>query len=312
LSPGRHSDEVEAPTSEEAGVPETARYRVRLSTFEGPLDLLLHLIREHQVEILDIPVAFVTEKYLEYLDLMRVLNLDIAGEYLLMAATLVHMKSKMLLPRPVEAEEEEEEGDPRAALVRRLLEYQKYKDAAQQLAARQLLHTDVFPRAVAPEDAPHEDAPLSEVSVFQLLEAFAEVLKRVGGAANEVEVDRMSVTERIQELVDRLAHVERLEFRELFEGALDRQMVVVTFLALLEMARLRMLRLFQAELKGAIWITSTGVAAAGQPADDSFSYRSLEPNPVPSPRALSDEERAAIETLIDGDEDDEEEPPPEY
>jgi segregation and condensation protein A len=308
---------VEAPTGEETDVPETARYRVRLPTFEGPLDLLLHLIREHQVDILDIPVAFVTEKYLEYLDLMRVLNLDIAGEYLLMAATLVHLKSKMLLPRPAEVEEEEEEeaGDPRTELVRRLLEYQKYKDAAEQLATRALLYTDVFPRAVAPEDAPREDAPLAEVSVFQLLEAFAKVLERVGGAVREVEVDRMSVTERIQELVERLARVERLEFRDLFEDVLDRRMAVLTFLALLEMARLRMLRLSQAERWGPIWITSTGVAAAGQTDDDSFSYRSLEPSPVPAPSPLSAEERDALEALDDGQEEseeDEEGPLPEY
>jgi len=313
VSGERHREETEE-ASLEAPVAEALRYRVKLPVFEGPLDLLLFLIKKHEIDILDIPVAFITAKYLEYLDLMRVLNLDVAGEYLLMAATLAHIKSKMLLPRPAEAEDEEDEIDPRADLVRRLLQYQKFKQAAEELSARELLYRDVFPRGVSPEDAPREDAPLAEVSVFQLLEAFAGVLERVGGKlTHEVVVDRMSVTERIQELVERLATVERVSFDDLFADTPDVPLTVVTFLALLEMARLKMLRLYQAEPGGTIWIVSTGVAAAVIDAEGAYTYRPIEPAPVPPPPPPSEEERAAL-AAIEGDEDDEEDedPPPEY
>lgn len=314
----RQDDDLEASPGDAQEIAQADRYRVKLPVFEGPLDLLLHLIKQHEIDILDIPVAFITAKYLEYLDLMRVLNLDVAGEYLLMAATLAHLKSKMLLPRPVEAEDEEEGPDPRAELVRRLLEYQKYKDAALRLGERQLLYRDVFPRAASPEDAPREDAPLAEVSVFHLLEAFANVLRRVGGTlSHEIDVDRMSVTERIQQLVDRLATVERARFDELFDEASTVSMMVVTFLALLEMARLRMLRLFQEEPRGVIWIAPTGLSAAGTaPSEDAFAYRPIEPTPTfGQARSLTDEERAAVEALAEaaGEEPDEEdELDPEY
>lgn len=279
----------------------TSSYRVKLPVFEGPLDLLLHLIGEHQLDVLDIPVAFITEKYLEYLELMQVLNLDVAGEYLLMAATLALIKSRTLLPKEALADdaEDDEEADPRGALIRRLLEYQKYKQAAQELAVRPLLARDVFVRQPGAEDAPRDDAPLAEVSVFQLLEAFAQVMKRVGGrmSQHEVQMDRLSVSERINQLSEQLSTIERIEFAALFEGAVERHQLVVTFLALLEMTRLRLLRLFQDVVRGPIFITSTGVAAAGTlPADDAFEYRQRE-TPLPQPRALTDDEQQALRTL---------------
>jgi segregation and condensation protein A len=310
----RNDDLIATPLS----VSSAERYELKLPTFEGPLDLLLHLIKQHEVDILNIPVAFITEKYLEYLDLLRVLNLDVAGEYLLMAATLVHLKSKMLLPKPVEADEEEDEIDPRADLVRRLLEYQKYKDAAQQLAGRQLLYRDVFPRSVDVEEVPQELAPLAEVSVFALLEAFAEVLKRVGSdLTHEVQVDRLSVSERIGQLADRLRAVDRLEFRALFDDAPDRHLMVITFLALLEMARLRLLRLFQEDDRTSIWVKATGVAEGGAidvSGDASFEYREpLAPTPVAAPRELTEEELALVTTLGGEPVDDEDdEPLPEF
>ena len=153
-------------------------YTFRLEGFEGPLDLLLHLIQKNELDIFNIPIALITEQYLEYLQLMKVLNLDIAGEYLLMASTLLHIKSKMLLPKSSEGEEEREE-DPRAELVRRLLEYQKYKQAALELEKRPLLDRDVFIRLTPAEaeEAPEEER--IEVNLFELLEAFRKVLERV-------------------------------------------------------------------------------------------------------------------------------------
>jgi len=156
---------------------ESLPYTVRLEMFEGPLDLLLHLIKKNQISITDIPIALITEQYLEYLKLIKVLNLDVAGEYLLMASTLLHIKSKTLLP--TSSEEEEEEGeDPRAELARRLLEYQKYKEAGIELERRPLLDRDVFIRSVALETEEPEQEENLNVNLFELLEAFRKVLER--------------------------------------------------------------------------------------------------------------------------------------
>ena len=172
-------------TAPEAG----SAYAVKLSVFEGPLDLLLHLIRLNEVDITDIPIALIAEQYLEYLDLMRELNLDVAGEYLLMAATLAWIKSRMLLP-PVEGEEEEEGADPRAELIARLLEYQRFKEAAEELRERQILGRDVFEaRGSSLEGTPEAEREI-EVGMIQLLEAFRKVLHLVesGGTFGEAAV----------------------------------------------------------------------------------------------------------------------------
>ena len=160
-------------------LPSDEGYRVVLPEFEGPLDLLLHLIKRHELDIFDIPVSFITKKYLEYLGMMKALNLDVAGEYLLMAATLAFIKSREMLPRKDDEEEDEEElEDPRSELVLRLLEYQKYRDAAQQLVDRPLLDRQVFTRG-ADLSPSEEDAPqMRPVSSFALIEALAEVMKR--------------------------------------------------------------------------------------------------------------------------------------
>lgn len=228
-----------------------ATYRVALPTFEGPLDLLLHLVQKHELSIADLPVSFVTEKYLEYLSLMRVMQIDIASEYLVMAATLVHLKSKTLLPPDPKADGEEgvegEEADPREELIRRLLEYQKYKDAAEKLGSRAVAGRDVFgrPAGAAPIAG---DAPLAELGVFKLLEAFQSVLKKAKiEVQHEVTTDRITITERIHELCDAMRNRPKLEFGELFEGLVSRFDYVITFLALLEMTRLRMTRVFQTE-----------------------------------------------------------------
>ena len=243
-------------------------FRIALPNFEGPLDLLLHLIREHKVDILDIPMALITEKYIGHLEKMREINLDIAGEFLVMAATLLHLKSRMLLPqedRPATAEmaaEAPEANDPRAELVRRLLEYQKYKQAAQQLSMNDLLGRSVFVRRVAVEPLPldAEEIGLKEVSIYKLIEALDRVLEKLNPKnRHEVTRESLSMTAAMQRLVDRVrAAGEAVPFFTLFEGARKRSDIVITFLAMLEMCKLKVLRIFQAEGSEEIMISAQG------------------------------------------------------
>ncbi len=224
---------------------EKTGYTFRLEGFEGPLDLLLHLIQKNELDIFNIPIALITEQYLEYLQLMKVLNLDIAGEYLLMASTLVHIKSRMLLPRSSEGEEEEEE-DPRAELVRRLLEYQKYKQAAGELEKRPLLDRDVFIRLTPTEFQEPEEERI-EVNLFELFEAFREVLKRVKPeAVHEVILEHLSVEDKIEEILALLEKENRsMAFHRLFPEEASRRVVVVTLLAILELVKMKRIRIFQ-------------------------------------------------------------------
>jgi segregation and condensation protein A len=222
-------------------------YRVQLPTFEGPLDLLLHLIEEHELDIFDIPIAFIAAKFVEYVTLMQEVNIDVASEYLVMAATLAHIKSKQLLPVvPADQEDEQEpELDPRAELVRRLLEYQKYKNVAEQLAGSPVLGRDVFLRGVQGADA-EGVAPIAGLSLFKLLDAFQTVLSRVKATVDhQIDFERFSITDRINELSELLKRRHRMAFVDLFDGQSSRGELIVTFLALLEMTRLRLTRLFQ-------------------------------------------------------------------
>ncbi|HEX4335112.1 MAG TPA: segregation/condensation protein A [Polyangiaceae bacterium] len=231
-------------------------YRVALPTFEGPLDLLLHLIQKHELDILDIPIGFITEKYLEYVLMMEVVNIDVASEYLVMAATLAHIKSKMLLPTPPadQDEAEEEQEDPRAELVRRLLEYQKYKLAAEQLGGRSVLGRDVFVRGAA-ETIDEGPAPLASLSLFKLIDAFESILKRVQQhQGHQIDFERISITDRINQLSDILRERPSLQFDELFSSDKTRADVIVTFLALLEMTRLKMTRITQESAFAPIYI----------------------------------------------------------
>jgi segregation and condensation protein A len=222
-------------------------YRVQLPTFEGPLDLLLHLIEEHELDIFDIPIAFIAAKFVEYVTLMQEVNIDVASEYLVMAATLAHIKSKQLLPVvPADQEDEQEaELDPRAELVRRLLEYQKYKNVAEHLAGSPVLGRDVFLRGVQGADA-EGAAPIAGLSLFKLLDAFQAVLSRVKLTVDhQIDFERFSITDRINELSELLKRRHRVAFVDLFEGHSSRGELIITFLALLEMTRLRLTRLFQ-------------------------------------------------------------------
>ena len=239
--------------------------RVQLEIFEGPLDLLLHLIKKNEVSITDIPISLITEQYLATVELMHTLNLDVAGEFLVMAATLIHIKSRMLLPAGDDEEDEEEGADPRTELVRRLLEYQRYKDAAAQLEQREVLTRDVFVRASAPteEAAPRE---FRELSVFELLSALKRVIDRLPKEiVHEVTLDKVTVREKMTLLLDKVREQTRLVFESLFADVKSRMEIVVTFLAMLELVKLRAIRIFQNEMAGPIVIeAAAGMDEAGE------------------------------------------------
>ena len=228
-------------------------YRVKLDIFEGPMDLLLHLIKKSEVDIYDIPISFITKQYLEYIELMKQLNLDLAGEFIVMASELMHIKSRMLLPK-TELEEEEEEGpDPRDELVRRLIEYQQYKEIAEELRERDLLGRDVFSRGATSSDWVETPADrLAPVSLFSLVEAFQKLLEKAEPDEVQYIVDRISVRERIVQLMDRFKNVENIAFDELFEDSKTRRDLIVTFLAILEMVRISVLKVHQSDYDGKI------------------------------------------------------------
>ena len=255
-------------------------FRLALPNFEGPLDLLLHLIREHRLDIFDIPIALITQKYLDYLARMREINLDIAGEFLVMASTLAHIKSRLLLPRQeIQGDlEPEEQGDPRAELVRRLLEYQKYRDAARLLSARPLLDREVFTRRLSqPSDALQPgELPLLEVSVYRLIEALDSVIRNATPQMqHEITRDRISVSDAIHALADRLHPGESVPFPSLFVLGRDRGQIIATFLAVLEMCRLRLIRIFQESPTGDILVTRLGepLSTALEAEVDANEYR---------------------------------------
>lgn len=231
-------------------------YPVRLQNFEGPLDLLLHLIRKHEVDIYDIPIVLITQQYLDYLDLMQELNLDVAGEFLVMAATLIHIKSRMLLPRPDPAQEDPEE-DPREALVRRLLEHQKFKAAAELLHERETLRSAQWTRPDGPiaEIAGEPPDPEIEVDLFSLISAFRSVIERAKQRpAVPLPGEQISIETRIEQLMARLSETEACGFEDLFADVQARGGLIVTFLALLEMIRLKMVRVYQSGTFGPIRI----------------------------------------------------------
>jgi segregation and condensation protein A len=228
--------------------------RVELEIFEGPLDLLLHLIKKNEVSITDIPIATITEQYLATLELMQSLNLDVAGEFLVMAATLIYIKSRMLLPPEEADQEEEEEGDPREELVRRLLEYQRFKEAAAELEQREILRRDVF---VRPSESTEEmeSVGFESVSLFDLITALRSVLARLPEeSVHEVALERVSMREKMSLLLDDLHRRGKVIFQSLFAGASSRMEVVVTFLAMLELVKIRAVRIWQEEATGPIVI----------------------------------------------------------
>jgi len=225
--------------------------KVQLEIFEGPLDLLLYLVKKEEVDIYEVNLTKIATQFIEYVQVMKELDLDIAGEFLVMAATLMYIKSRELLPKNQQAEvlEEEEEEDPRWELIRQLVEYKKFKDAAAQLQERELLQEQIYARVPArPEFAIEPTRVRPEVSIFDLVNAVNSILKRFGQREErDVFEDRWSVSEKIETIATLMRQRPRLRFSELFEGMSQRGEVVVTFLALLELIRMKQLRVSQDE-----------------------------------------------------------------
>ncbi|MDD4956508.1 MAG: segregation/condensation protein A [Candidatus Omnitrophica bacterium] len=218
-------------------------YKVKLNIFEGPLDLLLFLIKKEKIDIYDIPISRITAQYIEYLELMKMLDLQIAGEFLVMAATLIHIKSKMLLPREEQEPEEEELADPREELVKRLLEYKKYKDAADKLAEMRERHKDIFVRRGAGEPETFlsgDGEEYFEASLFDLITAFQKVLTSVPKETfHQVVRNKFTVSEKIHEIYHILAKTPRILFSSLFSNSCTREEVITVFLAILELMKMR-------------------------------------------------------------------------
>jgi segregation and condensation protein A len=251
-------------------------YPVRLENFEGPLDLLLHLIKKHEVNIYDIPIALITHQYLEYIDLMQEMNLDVAGEFLVMAATLIHIKSRTLLPRPDPTQEDPEE-DPRDALIRRLLEHQKFKAAAELLHERETVRSAQWTRPDGPiaEIAGEAPEPEIEVDLFSLISAFRSVIERAKQRPTPyLPSEQISIETRMEQLLAQLSETEACGFEDLFTDVRSRAGMIVTFLALLEMIRLRLIRVYQTNAVGPI-----RVYKRARPADA--------PRPLGDPEASS-------------------------
>ncbi|MEE8217618.1 MAG: segregation/condensation protein A [Vicinamibacteria bacterium] len=264
----RGPERVTVPEGVESTLPEDVP-RIRLPLFEGPLDLLLYLIRREKIDIHDIPIAPITREYMEYLDLMGELNLDVAGDFMVMAATLIHIKSKLLVPvEPTEAEGEEESVDPREELVQRLLELERYKEAAGVLHQQAQIRAAQWtrPDTVLPEfDDVGEE--MLEAGLYDLVAAFKELLdRRKSLLAHEIETEGPSVDERMRELLPMIGAGESLEFLELFASLETKGQMITTFLALLELVRLKQVRVYQRGMFGAIRVfRPVGPAAEGAP-----------------------------------------------
>ncbi len=259
ISQAEQQDQLDSsPRDIEKGVasPEPQNgFHFKLPVFEGPLDLLLHLIRNQKIEIYDIPILQITRQYMDYIKIMKELDLEIAGEFLVMAATLIHIKSRMLLP-PVEEEMEEPE-DPRAELVQRLLEYQAYKDSSSHLRKREDIWKNVFQRnASSAEDFEFEEEEpvLVEANVFDLISAFRKLLEKAPEQAIEITRETLTVTDRINFIVERLENEDGIRFEDLFEEGFTKINLIVTFLALLELVRLGLTKIYQENAFGQIWL----------------------------------------------------------
>lgn len=223
----------------------TDAYEVKLDIFEGPMDLLLHLIHKNEVDIFDIPIATITDQYLEYIDLMEALNINLVGDFLVVASTLIHIKSRMLLPG-ISSEEEEE--DPRLEITRPLLEYMQFKEAASTLSEREVLDRDVFSRRTLPlpEDGMQEQGPMLRVNLFQLVDAFKRIVDRqLPGVQLKFHLDRWTVKEKIEAIISLLREKGVMFFSQLFQDARVIEEFIVTFLALLELVHLGIVKVFQ-------------------------------------------------------------------
>ncbi|HVM49484.1 MAG TPA: segregation/condensation protein A [Candidatus Acidoferrum sp.] len=261
-----------------------AEYKVKFEVFEGPLDLLLYLIKKEEVDIYQVNLTKLATQFIEYIETMRLLDLEIAGEFLVMAATLMYIKSRELLPvdQQAQVEGEDEGEDPRWELIRQLVEYKKFKDAAAQLQVLEARQEDVFPRVPGALGFPEEAPARQPASVFDLVNAVTVILKRFGEREDHREIyeDKWTVSEKIELLMRILGERGSVKFSELFAGAASRSEVVVTFLALLELIRLHQITALQHEAFGEIEICRANPPAPEPP--------KTEANPASDPAALPD------------------------
>jgi segregation and condensation protein A len=250
-----------------------ADYKVKFEVFEGPLDLLLYLIKKEEVDIYDVNLTQLATEFIEYIEVMRLLDLEIAGEFLVMASTLMYIKSRELLPleQQVQTEGEDEGEDPRWELIRQLVEYKKFKDAASQLQVLEVRQEDIFPRLPVKPEFATEAPARSEASLFDLVNAVSAILKRVTQRDDlrDVFEDKWTVSEKIEFIIKTISERPRLKFSELFASAMSRTEVVVTFLAMLELIRLKQLVAVQSEAFGEIDICRAESTAAPPPATES-------------------------------------------
>lgn len=228
------------------GISDAKSYEVKLEIFEGPLDLLIHLIRKNEIDIFDIPISFITDQYLEYLDFMKALNINLAGEFFVMASTLMHIKSRMLLP----GSEDDEDEDPRTEITRPLVEYFRLKELATELSERHILNRDVFTRGSGDDikDSFQVEDPVIGVNLFQLIDAFRDIVeKNLPGESIRIEPQQWSLKDKMEYILERLRAQKTMFFSRLFDSDRTISEFIITFLALLELVHLALIRVFQKE-----------------------------------------------------------------
>lgn len=234
---------------------------IKIPVFEGPFDLLLHLIRENKIDIYDIPIALITGQYLQYIEIMKELNLEIAGEFLVMAATLIHIKSRMLLPPDEEVPSEEQE-DPRRDLVERLLEYQRFKDAAGDLKQKENEWMKVYRREALTENEEEGELYLFDLGLFDLLDAFKKILEKAPPEVVSITKETLTVKDRMSRIIEMIEGLEAVRFEDLFEDSITRIQLIITFVALLELIRLGLARAYQEKEFGNIWVINPAKQSA--------------------------------------------------
>jgi segregation and condensation protein A len=232
-------------------------YEIKLDIFEGPLDLLLYLIKKNEIDIYNIPIAAITDQYLKYVEMLKSINLDLAGEYLVLASTLIYIKSRMLLPAlQLDEDEKESEEDPRSELVQQLIQYQTYKEAAVQLNNLSLLERDVFKRG-SPVEEPSSltEETVIEIDVFDLIKAFQKIVSRMDKSESmEIDTEKMTLTDRINDIMERLSRQNNLTFAELLKEKGTHKEIIYTFLAILELMKMRIIKAYQVGSFGIIRI----------------------------------------------------------
>lgn len=241
----------------------SGQYSIKIPVFEGPLDLLLHLIKKNEIDIYDIPISVITGQYLEYIEMMKELNLEIAGEFLVMAATLIQIKSRMLLPVEEQISAEEQE-DPRLELVQRLLEYQAFKEASLALKEFGQRWSDALYREETLEETGEEECEdkdkslsLFDISLFDLISAFQKILEKAPPELQNITREAISLNDSISKLLERLEEKDTLKFEELFPKGAAKANLIVTFVAILEILKLGLARVYQEEKFGPIWVIKT-------------------------------------------------------